>query len=205
MSLGGMAFKAESQILLSDWDGANESLSQAKAIYDRQKRIIPVAAAPYLAAHLLFNIHRLEQAVLSGDSSNLAPIRKQAYQSGQAAVRNSRKYAPYRTKIFRLMGRYYWLVGKQRQALKWWARTIREGERLGARPDLARTYFEVGKSLIEPQSNYRELNGLSAQEYLDKAEKLFREMDLQWDLEQLERVGSAWLDFESGSKQILAR
>ena len=87
------------------------------------------------------------------------------------------------------MGRYYWLIGKQRQALAWWTRTILEGERLGARPDLARTYFEVGKRLLEPQSRYRELNGISAKEYLDKAEKLFREMDLQWDLEQLERAG----------------
>jgi hypothetical protein len=48
--------------------------------------------------------------------------------------------------------------------------------------------LEVGKRLLEPQSKYRELNDLSANEYLDKAEKLFREMDLQWDLEQLERV-----------------
>ena len=46
----------------------------------------------------------------------------------------------------------------------------------------------MGKRLLEPQSKYKELNDLSANEYLDKAEKLFREMDLEWDLEQLERV-----------------
>jgi len=183
-----LGLKSEAQMLLGDWDGADESLSQAKVIYDRQKLIMPVFAAHYLTSLLLFNIHRLEQAVHSGDSLNLAPFRKQAYPSGKAAVRNSRKYAPYRTKIFKLMGRYYWLIGKQRKALKWWVRTIQEGKRLGARPDLARTYFEVGKSLMEPQSKYRELNGLSAQEYFEKAEKLFREMDLTRDLEQLERV-----------------
>jgi hypothetical protein len=66
--------------------------------------------------------------------------------------------------------------------------TIQEGERLGARPDLARTYFEVGKRLLEPHSKCKELNGISVKEYLDKAEKLFREMDLQWDLERLKRV-----------------
>jgi len=48
--------------------------------------------------------------------------------------------------------------------------------------------MEVGKRLLEPQSRYRDLNGLTANDYLAKAEKLFREMDLQWDLEQLERV-----------------
>lgn len=37
-----MAFKSESQILLDDWGGANESFSQAKAIYDGQKRVVPL-------------------------------------------------------------------------------------------------------------------------------------------------------------------
>jgi len=88
------------------------------------------------------------------------------------------------------MGDYYWLVGKQRKALKWWDKSIKEGERLGARPDLSRTYMEVGKRLLEPKSKYRELNGISAKEYLEKAETLFEDMDLEWDLEQLERVRS---------------
>ena len=85
-------------------------------------------------------------------------------------------------------GQYYWLTGREQKALTNWEQSIKEGERLGARPDLARTFFEVGKRLLEPHSKYKELNGIKAREYLDKAEKLFREMDLQWDLEQLERV-----------------
>ena len=48
--------------------------------------------------------------------------------------------------------------------------------------------MEVGKRLLEPHSKYKELNGITAKEYLDKAETLFKEMDLEWDLEQLERV-----------------
>jgi len=185
MSFG---FKAEALILLNDHEGAEESLSQAKAIYEKQKLLMPLFAAPYLVVRFLADIHQLELTIRSENSSNRAHLRKQAYQAGKAAVRNSKRYAPYRTKIFRLMGLYYWVIGKQRQALTWWTRTIREGERLGARPDLARTYFEVGRRLLEPQSRYRELNGIKAREYLDKAEKLFREMDLEWDLEQLERV-----------------
>ena len=184
-----LGFKAEALILLNDHEGAEESLSQAKAIYEKQKLLMPLFAAPYLAVRFLADIHPLEMTIRSEIPSNLAHLRKQAYQAGKAALRNSRKYAPYRTKIFRLMGLYYWLIGKQGKALTWWTRTIREGERLGARPDLARTYFEVGKRLLEPHSKYKELNGISAKEYLDKAEKLFREMDLEWDLEQLERAG----------------
>jgi hypothetical protein len=59
---------------------------------------------------------------------------------------------------------------------------------LGPRPDLSRTYMEVGKRLLKPKSTYKELIGISATAYLDKAETMFRGMDLEWELEQLERV-----------------
>jgi hypothetical protein len=185
MALG---FKAEALILLNDHEGAEESLSQARAYYIKHKLLMPVFAAPYLVVRFLADIHQLELAIHSENFSTLAHFRKQVNQSGKAAARNSRKYAPYRTKIFRLMGLYYWLIGKQGKALKWWNRTIQEGERLGARPDLSRTYFEVGKRLLEPQSKHRQLNGIDARDYLERAEKLFQEMELEWDLEQLERV-----------------
>ena len=48
--------------------------------------------------------------------------------------------------------------------------------------------MEVGKCLLAPKSEFKELNGISATEYHNKAETLFREMDLQRDLEQLETV-----------------
>ena len=73
-------------------------------------------------------------------------------------------------------------------SLKWWERSIKEGERLGARPDLSRTYFEVGKRLLEPQSKYKELNGIEARGYLEKARVLFQEMGLERDLEDLDRL-----------------
>jgi hypothetical protein len=86
------------------------------------------------------------------------------------------------------MGVYYWLIGKQGKALGWFNKSTKEGERLGARPDLARTYMEIGKRLIEPGSKYKELSGVSVGEYLKKAGAMFEEMDLQCDLEELERV-----------------
>ncbi len=88
------------------------------------------------------------------------------------------------------MGEYYWLIGNQTKALTWWKKSIRIGEKLGARPDLSRTYFEGGKRLLEPSSNHKELNGMKAEEYLEKASAMFEEMDLQWDLDQLDRIGA---------------
>jgi len=86
------------------------------------------------------------------------------------------------------MGLYYWLIKNQKKALKWWNRSIKEGERLGARIELSRTYFEVGKRLLESGSDYKQLNGIKAEEYLERARILFEDMDLQWDLDEWNRI-----------------
>ena len=51
-----------------------------------------------------------------------------------------------------------------------------------------RTYMEIGKRFLEENSKHKELNGLRAEEYLEKARKMFQEMDLQWDLDELDRI-----------------
>ena len=52
----------------------------------------------------------------------------------------------------------------------------------------------MGKRLLEPESKYQELNGIRAEEYLKKARILFEEMDLQWDLDELNRLTGSALD-----------
>jgi len=51
--------------------------------------------------------------------------------------------------------------------------------------------LEIGKRLFDPKSRSKELNGITAQEYLKKARIMFEEMELQWDLDELERVMAA--------------
>jgi hypothetical protein len=46
----------------------------------------------------------------------------------------------------------------------------------------------VGKRLLEPTSKYKELDGIKAWDYLEKARVMFEEMDLQWDLQELEKL-----------------
>ncbi len=86
------------------------------------------------------------------------------------------------------MGLYYWLIGQQGKSIKWWEKTIQEGERLGAKPDLSRTYFELGKRLLDPESKYKEVNGIEGKGYLEKAGILFEEMGLERDIDDLERL-----------------
>jgi hypothetical protein len=80
------------------------------------------------------------------------------------------------------------LINKRMKALKWWQKTIVEGKRLGARLEISRAYFEVGKSLLEAKNKRTTLNGSGAEEYLQKAKILFEEMNLQWDLDELNRL-----------------
>jgi hypothetical protein len=88
------------------------------------------------------------------------------------------------------VGPYYWLIDKQNKAVKWWKRAIKESERLGQRPDLARTYMEIGKRFLEEKSKYKEMSGISAKDYLEQARTMFQEMDLQWDLNELDKITS---------------
>jgi hypothetical protein len=90
--------------------------------------------------------------------------------------------------VFRLLGVHGWLLGKQDKALTWWKKSIAEGERLGARPEQARTFFEVGRRLLSGDSKAKELDGLTAHDYLEKARAMFKEMGFHHDLEELGEV-----------------
>jgi len=107
---------------------------------------------------------------------------------GKESLRVCKKLNRDRVEAKRYMGTFHWLTGKKRDALKWWRLSIETGEAFNMKPELSRTYLEIGKRLSETNSPYRELNRISAVEYLNKARTMFEEMDLQWDLEQLENL-----------------
>ncbi len=86
------------------------------------------------------------------------------------------------------MGTCYWLKGRGAKALQYWQESMALAESIGARLELARTWTEVGRRLLEKGGHDRRLGGASAEEYLSKAEAFFREMDLSWDLADLERI-----------------
>jgi hypothetical protein len=90
------------------------------------------------------------------------------------------------------MGDYHWLIEKQSKAIGWWRKAMREGARLGARPDLSRTYLEVGKRLQEPKSKYKKLDHIGAKSYLEKARNMFEELGLQKDKDSLDEQESQY-------------
>jgi tetratricopeptide (TPR) repeat protein len=174
-------------ILMGDIEKAEKSLQRANEIRPKENAA-PVELISLFRSQLEYDLYRLKEAIRNGNPSGSIEFRKKAAKSSKMLLRVSRKAAQHRTESYKLTGVYYWLTNKQKKALKWWHRAIEEGERLGGRLELSRAYFEIGKRLLEPKSKYRMLDGIGADEYLQRARVLFEEMNLQWDLDELSRV-----------------
>ena len=180
-------FKMMAQFMLGDVSGSKETLEFAEKIKS-QTILVPLIMGGFLLTKFILELFQLEEAIKSDDKSAFVIHRTNVYKVGTKALKISDKTVSIQTEVLKLMGVYYWLIGKQRKAKHWWRKAIKEGQRLGDRTELSRTYFEVGKRLLEPKSKYKELDGIKAEEYLEKAKAMFVEMDLQWDLDELEKL-----------------
>ncbi|MCK4761412.1 MAG: protein kinase [Candidatus Aminicenantes bacterium] len=187
-ALNVLGTKANIQVLLDDFAGAEISLRQAEEFIAGEKRLVPYYVCNFLVSRFLFDLHKMEEELRSSDQTFLSIYKKKALQSGEEAVKNSKKCAPDKVETYRLMGTYYWLCGSHKKALSWWEKSIVEGEALNALTELGRTYLEVGKRLPEAGDKYSELRGISAAGYIEKAGVIFAEAGLQWDFEKLEKI-----------------
>jgi len=181
------SLKARIHIMLGDINEAENLLDSAKKIL-AEITVVPYYLSHFLLTQFIMNLYRLKISIKSGDKTEIAINRKRSIKTGKKAVKNSRKEANDRTETYKLMGIFYWLINNQKRALNWWSKSVKEGEHLRAHLELSRTYMEIGKRLLEPNSKYKSMNGIKAEEYLVKARNMFEEMNLQWDLEKLEMV-----------------
>jgi tetratricopeptide (TPR) repeat protein len=182
--------KAWIHILMREIAEAEKSLEQANKIRS-EVDAVPTMLSNFYRSQFEYFIDQIKESLRTGNKSGLSNYRKTALKYGRLLVKISRKAALHRTESYKLMGVYFWLIKKQKRALKWWNKATNEGERLEAHLELSRVYFEIGKRLLEDKSNYKKLNGIKAERYLEKAKVLFDEMDLQWDLDELRRIGKA--------------
>lgn len=139
-------------------------------------------------SRFILHLSRLEDALVRNVKTESSMERFHSLKAGKDSLKTADKLVPIKTEALKLMGVYYWVIGRQRKAIKWWRKAIKEGQRLNDRLELSRTYFEVGKRLLEPKSKYKELDAIKAEEYLEKARTMFEEMNLQWDLQELDKL-----------------
>lgn len=181
-------YRALVYILRGNIEKAKGSLQEAKKIKQDLKDAVPFQLSNFYRSQLEYELYQLKSSIQRGNKPEVFEYSIRSFNSIKMLMKVSKKAAKYRTVSYKLAGVYYWLVGKQKKALKWWYKAIREGERLGSSLQLSRIYFTIGKHLLEPGSKYNTLNGIKPEEYLEKAETLFKKMDLQWDLNELKKV-----------------
>jgi class 3 adenylate cyclase len=184
--------KAIAQINMNDKDGAKTTLNFSEECMKTQGFMPPMASIGYFMGRLLFDLMLLEEAIDENNKSILPKYRKKACHSYKKVLKIYNKYGAGVIPSLNLFSRYFWLLDKQGKAIKLWGNTIERAKDNGmVGPHLARTYMEIGRRLMEKKSRYKEINGIKAEEYLEKAREMFEEMEMQWDLDELERITSA--------------
>jgi hypothetical protein len=128
---------------------------------------------------MLLETRQLETAIKTQDRKEMLIHIMHIKHNAKRTLKVTRKVAFELIEVYRLYGIYFWITGKQRIALKWWYRAIRESEIMSAKLELSLTLMEVCRRLSEPISKYGELNGEDIDSMRQRAEQLFREMDIK--------------------------
>jgi hypothetical protein len=154
----------------------------------KSTNLAPYLYSSFLLSQFCYDLLTLKNTLTGGDGPNIRSLKNKAKKNGKKAVRMARKVAADRFEASRLMGICHWLCGIRSRALHYFKNGIEEADRLEARVPLARLYHEMGKSLRETGSGSREFDGINADQYLEKARNLYQELELSWDLEELEKL-----------------
>jgi len=166
---------------------AEEALERADKIR-LQAESAPFQLSPHLKAQLDLDLYRLRESIKGVNTAEVDALQRKAFRSGRLLQKVAKKIAYHRTDSYRLMGSYYWTINEHAKAFGQWHQSVQEGERLGARPQLARLYCEVGRCLLEEKGKNMKLDGLKGEAYLEKASALFEEMGMESCLEEIDRV-----------------
>lgn len=186
-----LGFKALIQILSKDHDAAEKTLSEANDILSKEGYYIPHFLSTYLKATFLYEIDKLEEAMLKKKKAETKHHRNRTLKAGRRALNNAKKYAADRTEIYRLFGTFKWLTGRQNEAINWWKKSISQGELIGDRIETARAYLEMGARLSTKSSFQTRFEGIESQVCLEKANQMFRHLNLYRDVKEIERLLAA--------------
>jgi hypothetical protein len=168
----GLATKGKIQSLRGDVEGAARSIGDAVAIIKRSGVVPPWHRTAVAAARL----RQVAMSIEAGDSA----ARAQAKAAIRDAKRVARVVAIQRTEIHQLIGRIWHALGRTKAAHEAWRTSLATGERMGAKPELARTYATIAERLGGGR-----LDGLDASACRARAQELFDVLALAWDLTRL--------------------
>ncbi|MGO9118752.1 MAG: ATP-binding protein [Desulfomonilaceae bacterium] len=176
--------KAAVHLLRKEMGEAGKSLDRAIQI-GSEVTVFPIQLSYFYRNQFEYYLRLLEESLSSGHSEESSQHRRNAVKSGKMLIKACRKAATYRTDSCRLMGVYKWLTEDRKSAFKWWQKAIAEGERLGACPQIARTYAEIAVRTLSVKGDASQLPMSRSAAYREKARAMFGELGLHRDLEDL--------------------
>ena len=186
LNLFGLGYKARVQLLQGDLAGAVETVRSGTALARGLGQIAPFHASPLIVSRLLVDLDAVEQSRDRRKSRGSDALRRSARASARSALRMAAQIARERPEVYRAVGRLAWLRGRRRAAMAWFTRSVAEAERLGARPELARTYIAIAHRLNDASSLPPPLRGLDPAAVMERARIVFSEIGLTAELERLD-------------------
>lgn len=146
LALGG---KARSQVRLGRLDAAEATLKRCDTIIGElgRSQVPPYQRSFVLRAQAALDVARLEEAVVNRDARAVRARRRRARRTLRSARGVASLCALRRIEIWRLQGTLAWLEGSPKRATRRWQEALAEAERLGARPEAARTHLEIARRL----------------------------------------------------------
>ena len=174
-------------LLMDKTEEARKALEQASQVR-RGIRVPPIQLSIFLRSEFQYYLSCSEEAFRGSQKTEASEYGKKALKTGKMLIRTCRKAALCRTDSYRLMGSCNWLIHDQRSAVKWWQKAIEEGEGLGARSQVARTYAEMAMRFAAMDGEFSKPDLERAKEPLEKARAMFRDLGLHHDLEALNSV-----------------
>jgi tetratricopeptide (TPR) repeat protein len=177
-----LGIRGKIETLRGDLDGAARSLVKAEETIRRAQVVPPWHLCAYAVARLLHAASALEASSANAHGRPDGALARAARRSRRYALGVAGKVRTQRTEIFRLSARVSWLLGRTRRAEKWWRAAVAEGVRVGARPELGRTYADIAGGLTAGGGTFE---GCGAAHYRDAARAIFESTGLSADLAQL--------------------
>ena len=107
--------KARIHFMLGDIEAALDSIKNADLIKSKESTV-PEYISEYVIFMFVLELYRLEEALNNFDQTASHLHRHNSLESGAKSLKIAKKYAPIRTEVLKLMGVYYWLIGKQKKS-----------------------------------------------------------------------------------------
>jgi class 3 adenylate cyclase/tetratricopeptide (TPR) repeat protein len=161
-------------------------LSEARTNLIEAEKLVKILKIPVVVTQYLISISYIEIAEIAS-SKNHIQKRKRLIKATKQLIKQSQKARANLTEAYRLHAIACCFLNKPVAAVKNFKRSIQAGTSYGAKLELSRTYFEIGKFLRDPKSKRERINGMNGTEFLVKAKAMFKEMNLNWDLAEYEK------------------